>query len=109
MRPCLKFINQALALFTFDFIVIKAMNSFHNLATEQSTILDQIPEREEGEPHKEAERSAKVGDQGEERVDEELLHHGHLDAAEPDHQPEGPEVLLSLGPDLVLKIGASGV
>ena len=55
MRPCLKFINQALALFTFDFIVIKAMNSFHNLATEQSTILDQIPEREEGEPHKEAE------------------------------------------------------
>ena len=85
------------------------VNSFNNLAAEQKTVLDQIPEREEGEAHKEAKRSAKVGDQGEEGVDEELLHHSHLDAAEPDHQPEGPEVLLSLGPDLVLKIGASGV
>ena len=83
------------------------VNSFNNLATEQNTVLDQIPEREEGEPHKEAERSAKVGDQGEEGVDEELLHHGHLDTSEPDHQPKGPEVLLSLGPDLVLKVGAS--
>ena len=83
------------------------MNSFHNLATEQSTILDQIPEREEGEPHKEAERSAKVGDQGEEGVGEELLHHGHLDTSEPDHQPKGSKVLLRLRPDLVLKVGAS--
>ena len=77
------------------------------MATEQNTVLDQIPEREEGEAYKEAERSAKVGDQGEEGVDEELLHHGHLDAAEPDHQPKGTEVLLRLRPDLVLKVGAS--
>ena len=83
------------------------VNSFHNLAAEQKTVLDQIPEREEGEPDKEAERSAKVGDEGEESVDEELLHHSHLDAAEPDHQPKGPEVLLRLRPDLVLKVGAS--
>ena len=85
------------------------VNSFNNLATEQNTVLDQIPEREEGEAHKEAKRSAKVGDQGEEGVDEELLHHGHLDTSKPDHQPKGPEVLLSLRPDLVLKVGASGV
>ena len=85
------------------------VNSFHNLAAEQKTVLDQIPKREEGEAYKEAERSAKVGDQGEESVDKELLHHGHLDTSEPDHQPKGPEVLLSLGPDLVLKVGASGV
>ena len=37
--------------------------SFNNLAAEQKTVLDQIPEREEGEAYKEAERSAKVGDQ----------------------------------------------
>ena len=77
------------------------------MSAEQKTVLDQIPEREEGEAYKEAERSAKVGDQGEEGVDEELLHHGHLDTSEPDHQPKGPEVLLSLRPDLVLKVGAS--
>ena len=85
------------------------INSFNNLSAEQNTVLDQIPEREEGEAYKEAERSAKVGDQGEERVDEELLHHGHLDTTQPDHQPKGPEVLLRLRPDLVLKVGASGV
>ena len=85
------------------------VNSFNNLAAEQKTVLDQIPEREEGEAYKEAERSAKVGDQGEESVDKELLHHGHLDTSEPDHQPKGPEVLLRLRPDLVLKVGASGV
>ena len=83
------------------------MTSLHNFFTEENTVLDQIPEREEGEAYKEAERSAKVGDQGEEGVDEELLHHGHLDTAEPDHQPKGPEVLLRLRPDLVLKVGAS--
>ena len=83
------------------------VNSFNNLATEQNTVLDQIPEREEGEAHKEAERSAKVGDQGEEGVGEELLHHGHFDTSEPDHQPKGPEVLFSLRPDLILKVGAS--
>ena len=82
-------------------------NSFNNLSAEQNTVLDQIPEREEGEAYKEAERSAKVGDQGEEGVDEELLHHGHLDTTQPNHQPKGPKVLLSLGPDLVLKVGAS--
>ena len=83
------------------------LNSFYNLSTEQKTVLDQIPKREEGEAYKEAERSAKVGDQGEEGVDEELLHHGHFDTSEPNHQPKGPEVLLSLRPDLVLKVGAS--
>ena len=85
------------------------VNSFNNLSAEQNTVLDQIPEREEGEAYKEAERSAKVGDQGKEGVGEEVLHHRHLDIAEADHQPKGPEVLLSLRPDLVLKVGASGV
>ena len=83
------------------------VNSFNNLATEQNTVLDQIPEREEGEAYKEAERPTKVRDQGEEGVDKELLHHGHLDTSQPDHQPKGPEVLLRLRPDLVLKVGAS--
>ena len=77
------------------------------MAAEQKTVLDQIPEREEGEAYKEAERSAKVGDQGKKGVDKELLHHGHLDTTQSDHQPKGPEVLLSLRPDLVLKVGAS--
>ena len=82
---------------------------FDDFVAGQKTVFDNVPKSKEGKPDEETKRTAKVRDQGEEGVDEELLHHGHLDAAEPDHQPEGPEVLLSLGPDLVLKIGASGV
>ena len=76
------------------------------MAAEQKTVFDNVPKSEEGEANEEAEGAAKVGDQGEECVDEELLQHSCLDAPVSDHQPKLVEVLHRFCPDTVLEEGA---
>ena len=45
------FVSFTSTLFTYNFNLIKVVYSFNNFAAEQKTVLDQIPEREEGEAY----------------------------------------------------------
>ena len=76
------------------------------MAGEQETVFDNVPKSKEGEANEKAKRTAKVRDQGEEGVNEELLQHSCLNAPISDHQPKLVEVLHGFCPDAVLEVGA---
>ena len=76
------------------------------MTSEHKTVLDNVPKCKEGEANEEAERTAKVGDQGEEGVDEELLQHSRFNSPVSDHQPKLVEVFDGFGANTVLKIDA---
>ena len=78
---------------------------FDDFVAGQKTVFDNVPKSKEGKPDEETERTAKVRDQGEEGVDEELLQYNRLDTAVSDHQPELVEVLCGFCADLYRYIG----
>ena len=76
------------------------------MAAEHKTVFDNVPKSKEREANEESKRSAKVRDQGEEGVDEELLQHSRLDSPVSDHQPKLVEVLHGFCSNPILKVGA---
>ena len=81
-------------------------SSFYDMAAEHKTVFDNVPKSKEREANEESKRSAKVRDQGEEGVDEELLQHSRLDGPVSDHQPKLVEVLHGFCSNPILKVGA---
>ena len=78
---------------------------FDDFVAGQKTVFDNIPKSKEGKSDEETKRTAKVRDQGEEGVDEELLQYNRLDTAVSDHQPELVEVLCGFCADPILEVG----
>ena len=93
------------------FVKVSAFHSledslFDDFVAGQKTVFDNVPKSKEGKPDEETKRTAKVRDQGEEGVDEELLQYNRLDTAVGDHQPELVEVLCGFCADPILEVGA---
>ena len=82
--------------------------SFKTLSPNLDTILGKIPNSEEGESHKKAERASEVGDEGDEGVGVELPADGGRYRTEDEVEPVVAERLGLGGTNLVERLGDSG-